>query len=89
MLLQNRITKYEIFGSRCWIRDHRDRSTHGVFVVLEPATGHEANYGVINSLNEEHAESGVYKLYAGAHQASSTITYKDKNYCTWYCAKKG
>ncbi len=20
---------------------------------------------------------------------SSTITYKDKNYCTWYCAKKG
>ena len=19
---------------------------------------------------------------------SSTITYKDKNYCTWYCAKK-
>ena len=20
---------------------------------------------------------------------SSTITYKDKNYCNWYCAKKG
>ena len=20
---------------------------------------------------------------------SSTITYKEKNYCTWYCAKKG
>ena len=20
---------------------------------------------------------------------SSVITYKDKNYCTWYCAKKG
>ena len=20
---------------------------------------------------------------------SSTITYKNKNYCTWYCAKKG
>ena len=20
---------------------------------------------------------------------SSTITYKDKNYCTWYCEKKG
>ena len=23
------------------------------------------------------------------NQHSSTITYKDKNYCTWYCAKKG
>ena len=20
---------------------------------------------------------------------SSVITYKDKNYCNWYCAKKG
>ena len=20
---------------------------------------------------------------------SSTINYKNKNYCTWYCAKKG
>ena len=20
---------------------------------------------------------------------SSTITYKENNYCTWYCAKKG
>ena len=20
---------------------------------------------------------------------SSTITYKNENYCTWYCAKKG
>ena len=23
------------------------------------------------------------------NQHSSTITYKEKNYCTWYCAKKG
>ena len=20
---------------------------------------------------------------------NSMVTYKDKNYCTWYCAKKG
>ena len=22
------------------------------------------------------------------NEHSSTITYKEKNYCTWYCAKK-
>ena len=23
------------------------------------------------------------------NEHSSVITYKEKNYCTWYCAKKG
>ena len=41
-----------------------------------------------------HPDGGVAKIYRvitamdGDHSYFS-ITYKDKNYCTWYCAKKG
>ena len=32
---------------------------------------------------------GKYMICEKCEKHSSKITYKDKNYCTWYCAKKG
>ncbi|MFT6745841.1 MAG: GH18 family chitinase [Glaciecola sp.] len=76
-------TKEGTGGAASWEQEYFDFDVNialtagSYFVVLEPAAGSETNYGVINGHNEESKEAGIYTLYAGAHQASATVTYSE------------
>ena len=41
---------------------------------------------IIDNVNEEFKETNNSCSKCG--KIPATITYKDKKYCTWYCAKK-
>ena len=45
-----------------------------------------------NNIDTDHLFGEIEELDGKCDECkehSSVITYKDKNYCTWYCAKKG